>query len=151
MSSINIIPDGPLVVTQALPFLVLVAGLHFILYKPMLAYLDARSHATIGARKEAEVLQARAAARLAEWDAALARAQAEVTEYRSQRRAAANVGYQRVIAEARGAADAHIQGAVAALRVEADTARAELQASSLALSREVAVRVLGRPLASIEA
>ena len=147
----NIIPDLILVVTQVVPFLVLVAGLHFILYKPMLAYLDARAHATIGARKEAEVLQARAAARLAEWDAALARAQAEVTEYRSQRRAAANQGHQRVIAEARGAAEAHIHQAVAVLRSEADTARAELHASSLALSREVAVRVLGRPLATIEA
>ena len=67
----NIIPDLVLTALLMAPFLVLVAGMHFILYKPMLAYLDARANATVGARKEAEELQARAASRLNEWEVAL--------------------------------------------------------------------------------
>jgi F0F1-type ATP synthase membrane subunit b/b' len=60
----NIIPDPILVVLQALPFLVLLAGLHVILYKPMLAYLAERREATAGAKKAAQELQERAALKL---------------------------------------------------------------------------------------
>ncbi|MES2638802.1 MAG: ATP synthase F0 subunit B [Myxococcota bacterium] len=147
----NIIPDLWLVIWLMIPFLVLVTGLHFILYKPMLAYLDARADATVGARKEAEALQAKATARLAEWEAALAKARLEVTEFRAGRRAAAQGQYARVVADARAAAEAHIGQAIAVIRTEADTARTELDATSRALSREVATQVLGRPLPQLEA
>jgi F-type H+-transporting ATPase subunit b len=147
----NIIPDLMLVATQMVPFLVLVVSLHLILYKPMLAYLEAREHATLGARKEAEALQARAAARLAEWEAALAVARNDVTDFRSQRRAAANGQYQRIVAEARAASEAHIAAAVADIRKDAGIARAELATAAKALSRDVAVQVLGRPLPTMEA
>ncbi|MDP2315165.1 MAG: ATP synthase F0 subunit B [Pseudomonadota bacterium] len=147
----NIIPDLVLVGTLMVPFLVLVAGLHFILYKPMLAYLEARANATVGARKEAEALQGKAAARLAEWDAALAAARLEVTDFRAQRRAGAQALHARVVAEARGAAEAHLSQAIAGIRAEADAARNELDATSRALSREVAAQVLGRPLPQLEA
>lgn len=147
----NIIPDLVLTAVLMAPFLALVAGMHFILYKPMLAYLDARAGATVGARKEAEALQARAGDRLAEWEAALARAQAEVTEFRSQRRAQAQAQYQRIVAEAREAAEARLGAALAALRDETVAARSELDGQARALSRDVAVSVLGRPLPQVEA
>ncbi|MDP2307228.1 MAG: ATP synthase F0 subunit B [Pseudomonadota bacterium] len=147
----NIIPDLVLVGTLMVPFLVLVAGLHFILYKPMLAYLDARAEATVGARKEAEALQAKATARLAEWEAALAQARREVAEFRALRRAAAQAKHAGVVAEARAAAETRIGQAIAVIRAEADSARTELDATSRALSREVATQVLGRPLPQLEA
>ncbi len=147
----NIIPDLVLTAALMVPFLVLVAGMHFILYKPMLAYLDARAHATVGARKEAEALQAKAGARLGEWEAALARAQAEVTEYRAQRRAAAQATYQKIVAEARVVADARLADALTALRAEAAVARTELDGAARVLSRDVADRVLGRALPQVEA
>lgn len=147
----NIIPDLTLTLWLLPPFLVLVAGMHFILYKPMLAYFEARAQATVGARKEAEALQAQAGNRVAEWEAALARAQGEVTDYRSQRRQAAQAAYQVVVSAARAEADKHIASALDGLRTDANTARAELAATSQALSRDVAVRVLGRPLPQVEA
>jgi F0F1-type ATP synthase membrane subunit b/b' len=147
----NIIPDLVLVGTLMVPFLVLVAGLHFVLYKPMLAYLDARAHATVGARKEAESLQAQAAVRLAEWEAALAKARLEVTDFRAQRRAAAQAQHARIVGEARGVAEAHLSQAIEVIRAEATAARSELDATSRALSREVAAQVLGRALPQLEA
>lgn len=147
----NIIPDLWLVFWLMWPFLALVAGLHFILYKPMLAYLDARADATVGARKEAEALQAKATARLAEWEAALAKARQEVAEFRALRRSDAQGKHARVVSDARAAAEAHIGQAIAVIRAEADTARTELDATSRALSREVATQVLGRPLPQLEA
>lgn len=147
----NIIPDLTLTLLLLPPFLVLVAGMHFILYKPMLAYFEARTNATLGARKEAEALQAQAGNRVAEWEAALARAQAEVTDFRSQRRQVSQAAYQAVVSAARADADKHIAAALDTMRVEAATARDELAATSQALSREVAVRVLGRPLPQVEA
>lgn len=147
----NIIPDLVLTAWLMAPFLVLVAGMHFILYKPMLAYLDARANATIGARTEAEALQAQAGSRLGEWEAALAKAQAEVTDFRGQRRAAAQTEYARIVADARGAADRRITDALTTLRGETVIARGELAGTAQALSREVAVSVLGRPLPQVEA
>lgn len=147
----NIIPDLVLTALLMVPFLVLVAGMHFILYKPMLAYLDARGTATVGARKEAEALQARASERLAEWEAALAKAQAEVTEFRAERRAEAQANYQRIVAEARAAAESRLAEALATVRAESSAARAELEGQARLLSRDVAVSVLGRPLPQLEA
>jgi F-type H+-transporting ATPase subunit b len=147
----NIIPDLMLTAANMLPFLVLVAGLQMILYKPMLDYLEARRHATIGARKEAEELQAKAAARLAEWEAALGRARNEVAEYRGQRRSAANVKYQKIVADARAVSEAHIAQAVTTIQDEAKVARGELAGAARTLSRDVATQVLGRPLTSLEA
>ncbi|MFN7143513.1 MAG: ATP synthase F0 subunit B [Myxococcota bacterium] len=147
----NIIPDLVLTVCLMFPFLVLVAGMHLILYKPMLAYLDARAAATVGARKEAEELQARAASRLNEWEVALAKAQAEVADFRAQRRQVAQGQYQRIVAEARAAADTRLADALASLRTEATAARAELDGTARALAGDVAVRVLGRPLPQMEA
>lgn len=147
----NIIPDLVLVFWLMWPFLALVAGLHFILFKPMIAYLDARAEATVGARKEAEALQARATTRLAEWEAALAQARQEVSEFRALRRSAAQSKHAGVVAEARAAAEVRIGQAIAVIRVEAEAARTELGATSRALSQEVATQVLGRPLPQLEA
>ncbi len=147
----NIIPDLMLVFWLMWPFLALVAGLQVILYKPMIAYLDARADATVGARKEAEALQAQAATRLAEWEAALTRARLEVTDFRAQRRAAAQAQHARIVAEARAEAEARIAQAIGVIRVEASAARAELDGTSRALSREVANQVLGRSIPQLEA
>jgi F-type H+-transporting ATPase subunit b len=147
----NIIPDLVLTAVLMAPFLVLVFGLNLILFKPMLAYLDARAHATVGARKEAEALQARAGERLNEWEQALARAQAEVADYRAQRRQVAQAHYQRIVAEARVQADTRLSEALAALRADTATARAELDGTARVLSRDVANRVLGRQIPQLEA
>lgn len=140
----NIIPDPLLVVLQALPFLVLLAGLHVILYKPMLAYLAERKEATAGAKKAAQELQERAALKLQQWEQAFARAQAEVADFRAQKRADAQAVYQKRIADVRAEADKRIAAALAEVQAEAAKARADVPAIAQDLAREMASKTLGR-------
>ncbi len=79
----NIVPIPLVVLLQAIPFLLTVVALYAIILKPMLAYLDARSQATEGARKEAEGLQAQAEAQTNEYEKRLSAARAEVTALRA--------------------------------------------------------------------
>jgi F-type H+-transporting ATPase subunit b len=141
----NIIPDPVLVVVQMVPFLALMLGLHVILFKPMLAYLDERAHATAGARHEADKLSAATTALVTRWETAIAAAQSEIADLRAQRRAAANAEYQRVVSDARRAAEARIADAAIVIRNDAARAREELRASSRTLAGDVVRQVLGRP------
>jgi F-type H+-transporting ATPase subunit b len=147
----NIIPDLVLTAWLIPPFLVLVFGMQAILYKPMIAYLDARQNATVGARKGADELRARASERLGEWEAALAKANGEVADFRAQRRAVAQAKYQQIVAEAKAASETRIEAALEGIRGEAAAARGGLDREARALSQDVAVRVLGRPVAQVEA
>lgn len=142
----SIIPDPILAALQFVPFLVLIFGLNAILWKPMLAYLEERDHATVGARKRAEDLAARAAARLAEYEAALSRAQAEVTEFRSRRRAEAQKVYTTAVAAARAEAEARVGEAVSRIRRETEAARVGIHADAEGLARDIASQVIGRPI-----
>ena len=147
----NLTPDPVLVVLQVFPLLVLMGGLHAILFKPMLAYLRARDVATVGARKEAEDLAARAAARLVEYEAALEKARNEVAEFRSLRRAEAQKVHADAIAVARKASEVRVADAVRGLHAEAEVARGRLAQVSRTLAGEVASQVLGRPVSVVEA
>jgi F-type H+-transporting ATPase subunit b len=136
---------------QLAPFLVLMAGLHFILFKPMLAFLEQRQAATVGARAEAEKLQSRAGEQVGKYESAVNAARGEVADLRAARRAAANVEYQRIVAAARTESEEKVSGAVVRIRAEASAARAQLEGASRALADDVAAQVLGRPLSQTEA
>lgn len=147
----NIIPDPILVVLQVIPFLVLLIGLNVILFKPMLAYLHDRDHATLGARKEAEQLASRAEAKLIEYEAALAAARSEVADFRTKRRAEAQAAWQVKVGAARQEADKRLASAMAGLARDTETARTELGQSARSLAAQAAAHVLGRPLVGTEA
>lgn len=140
----NIIPDPFLVLMEAVPFLVLLFGLNSILFKPMLAYLKEREAATDGTRRAASELQERAALKLQQWETAFARAQAEVADFRAQKRAEAQAVYTRRVGEARGEADKRIAAALAEVAADADRVRAEVPAMAAELARNMAEKTLGR-------
>lgn len=142
----NIIPDLTLTLVQMAPFLVLLVGLQFILYKPMISYLEARDVATAGARKEAQALQGQASDALARLEAETQRARNEIADFRAARRHAAHQEYQAVLAKARAEAEAHIAAESARIRDEANAARAGIGAAARTLSDDVATKVLGRPI-----
>lgn len=147
----NIFPDPMLVLVQVVPFLVLLAGLHVLLFKPMLDYLDVRHAATDGARAEAARLREATGAQLDRYEAAVTSARNEVAELRATRRAAAHAEHARRIVGARTEADGVVRGEVARLREETTAARQELSGRSRSLAQELARRVLGRELPSMEA
>jgi len=146
----NIIPDPILVGLQVLPFFAVIAGLHFILFKPMLAYLRARREATVGERRKAEALQEKATLKLQQWEAALTRARTEVADFRAQKRADAQAVHAKRVAQARAEADKMIADEVAVLQGEAALAREQVGRMARQLAGDMASSTLGRTL-SVEA
>ena len=53
----NIIPVPTLILLQLVPFLLTVSVLYFVLFKPMLAYLDERDEKISGAKEQAVSMQ----------------------------------------------------------------------------------------------
>lgn len=147
----SIEPDLSLVVLQLLPFFTAMAGLHFILFKPMLAYLAARKAATVGERAAAEALKEKAALKLQQWEAALHRAHVEVAEYRAQERAAAQAVHAKEVARSRAEAERLVADEVAVLQGEAELAREQVGRMARQLAGDMAARTLGRPLQQVEA
>ncbi len=145
---IIIIPNPTMTALSAAPFLVTVVALYFILFKPLLAYIDARAEAVESGKREAAGLDAEVSSRTAELEARLATVRAEVTELRASRRAAAIHAAQAQVAAARQAADARVKDAVAQLEAERVTARDALAGQARSLATQVAGQVLGRPVAA---
>ncbi len=142
----NIVPDPILVAVQILPFLVLMTGLHLILFKPMLAYLDRRKAATVGARAEAAALQAQSGAALDRYEHALTAARAEIADIRAGARAEANAAHAAKVAAARAEVDARVGAALVQLRADATAARSGLGSQAQGIAADVARQVLGREL-----
>lgn len=138
----NIIPNPIVVGLQLIPFLITIIALYQIIWKPMLAYLDERNQATEGARAQAEALQQKIAAQLAEYDARLAEAQATIREQRASKRAEAMKAYTAHVEAARREADKQIAAALAELETEQVAARAELKASATSLADQISGRIL---------
>ncbi len=140
----NIIPDPILAIIQVVPFLVLVAGLHVIIFKPMLDYLHDRGAATVGAKHDAQALMKQAEAKATDYEGQLAKVRAELTEYRAGLRAAAHKVHAGQVAEARRESDENLQGALAGVHAEAAIARQAVSGMAKELSGDIVQSVLGR-------
>jgi len=139
------------ILLKAIPTFLLVIALHFYLksffFKPMERVRQQRYDATEGARLKAQQSLDRAAAKTAEYEAALRAAKAEV--YQAQERLHQQL-QERQAAElhaARQQADAAIQQARADLARDVETAKAGLERSSEALAVEIADSLLRRSAA----
>lgn len=143
----NIVPDWVLVALQTLPFLVAFVALRSILFKPMIAYLEERDAAIAGAREETATLRERVATARAEWDQRLAEARAEGAAHRSRIHADANTRRQELVDQTRAETEQQVSEALADIVTARDAASQQLEQGAAALAREIAERVLGRPLA----
>jgi F-type H+-transporting ATPase subunit b len=140
----EIMPDPWLAPLLAMPFLATMAALHFILYKPLLAYLDARDHALHGARHEADHLAEQNVGSMAELDRKMAEAQASVGAIRREARGRANEAEAKILAAARAEAAAKTATAVEAIKAEKQAAAGSMQRLAGELAHDIAGRVLGR-------
>lgn len=138
----NIIPNPYLIVIQLVPFLLTAVSLYFIIFKPMLAYLDARLSMTDGAKEDAAALLEKVEAQLAEYEARLAEAHAAVRSIRAERRAQAMVGYNGQIDAARKAAEVQINAALSQLEQEQATARTQLKETVDTLAGQISESIL---------
>ena len=139
------------ILLNALPTFLLVVFLHFFLkavfFKPLEKVLHQRYEATEGARKLAEEALARAAARTAEYEAAMRAARGEVYQAqeavhkRLEEKAAAELH------AARSRADETVKNAKDQLAVDAAAARESLAQQSEALANQIADSILRRSAA----
>ena len=128
------------------PFLVCLAGLHVILFKPMLNYLAERSQETDGARKEAKEINELVDDRIETLNQRLQDARNEAGQLRSAARAKAAVKGQDIIDAARSKAEANVADAILRIQTERDTAAQALKQTATGLSSDIAGQVLGRTL-----
>lgn len=144
----QIIPDFTQVFLNMLPFMVAMVGMYQIILKPMLAYLLERDAAIKGGHQEAERIEAEVTARMAEYEAKLAQARAEIVTLRAEKRAEAQERYDAVIAEARTDAEGKITAALGEITAAKDAASGQLKTMSGEIADQVAGQVLGRSLSA---
>lgn len=142
----QIIPDPLVVALQLVPFLLTMAALHFIIFKPMLEYLDDRDKARSGGRDEAEALQGRIEEKVADYDARMEEAHSEVVDLRAERRGAALAQAEGRLAEARAAADEQVRAALGAIESERAAAATGIRNTAQELAGDIAGQILGRDL-----
>jgi F-type H+-transporting ATPase subunit b len=135
-----------LIALQTIPFLVVIAGLHLIIFKPMLAMLAEREKNIHGYRKEAELMQEEVTAKMGELEKRLAEARVEAMAERSRLRQESLAMEQETLQAARTRAEAFLEEARNSLSKERVDATKQLEEAAGALSKQIASSVLGRPL-----
>jgi len=133
---------------KALPTFLLVLVLDFYLkfvfFRPLKRVLDARYAATEGARKLAEASLEKAAARAAEYEAAMRAARAELYQAQEQVFRQLEERRKQEIQAARGRADAAVDAARQALAGDVEAAKQALARETDRLAGEIADSILRR-------
>lgn len=135
--------DGTVFVQLAMFFIAFVV-LYALVFKPMVALLDARDHAIEGAKDEAKHLEAEVLSKQATFDAQLRSVQSSSGEDRERLRAEGQELERRLLETVRVETQQLQSDAKAKLDSEARIARAELASGRPELARIIASRVLGR-------
>jgi len=141
----NIIPELTLSLWLVVPFLVAMIGLHFILFKPLLAYLDEREAKTAGAKAEAKQLRQDVDAKLADVQARVVAAHQKAGAVRAEAAAEAKAVEDKLLTDARNKANERVNAAIAEIDAETASAGESLRQAANALSSDIAGQILGRP------
>lgn len=139
--------DGTVFVMLGI-FMVLLLVLWQFLWKPYLRVREERVARTEGARAKAAEMEAEAAARIGRIETALAEARKAGTAEMAKLRQDAQIKEQEIIAGAQEAARKMLAEARAKLDASVATEKANLQAETGVLARQIAEKALGRRLAS---
>ena len=133
---------------KAVPTFVIVVLLNFYLkamfFKPLERVLHQRYEQTEGARKMAEESLQRAAAKTADYEAALRAARGEVYHAQEQLHKQLQEQHSQQIGEARRAAEAAVQQARQQIAADVEAAKTGLQRDSELLANQIAETILRR-------
>ena len=129
-------------------FLLLMLVLRQFLWKPYLKVLGERTTRVEGYKQEAVRLDAEAAARLAQAEAALAEARRLGAGERVEARAAAQKREQEVLAQANAAAQKTLADARARVSATLAAERAKLQQTAAEIGTRAAGKILGREVSA---
>ncbi|HEY1481983.1 MAG TPA: ATP synthase F0 subunit B [Candidatus Acidoferrum sp.] len=134
---------------RAVPVAVIVLIFYIILktifFKPLLIVMAEREARTIGAQKEAEAAQAKAAEKVRQYEEALRHARAKV--YTEQEAARKKFMDERaaILKDARAKANEEVATAKGRIKAEFEAAKKEVETSVPQLATEIAGRVLHAP------
>ena len=136
------------ILLKAVPTFLLVVLLHFYLkgvfFKPLQKVLRQRYEATEGARKLAAESLERAAAKTAEYEAAMRAARAEIYQAHEQLHKRLQEGESAQLTAARRRAEAAVEEAKTLLATDVQTAKARLALESDRLANQIAESILRR-------
>lgn len=135
--------DGTVFVQLAM-FTIAFVVLYALVFKPMVALLEAREEAIDGARDEAKRLEVEVKEKQASFENELRKVRGASGEERDRLRAQGQDLERKLLETVRAETQATLDTAKAQLDVEAQTARQRLDASRGDLAREIASKVLGR-------
>jgi F-type H+-transporting ATPase subunit b len=138
--------DPILIGLQLIPFLIALVGLHFIIFKPMLKYLEEREQSVARDRSAATGLQEQVQQKVAALEDKLTVARAEANAERVRLREQIREEEQTILERARERADVMVSEARTEIAAEREAASRTLRAETEALSQAIAKSVLGRPV-----
>ena len=118
--------------------------LNTLIFKPILAVIEARTQAVADARKMAETAAERANVTTTEYTQKLNAARSEVYRAMDEKRRAALESRAALLSEARAIAERELADASRRLTQETDEARASLDREANVLAGAIVSRVLGR-------
>ena len=144
--ALELVPQLPLLTALLLLFLLMVAPVNALLFRPLLRMLDERADRIAGTRSRAERLDEQSVVLRGRYESALREARDGAERSRQERIEAARSQLQERTGEARAAAEQRIDSARTELVANLEDARGQLAEQARELAREAAARVLGRPL-----
>jgi F-type H+-transporting ATPase subunit b len=135
--------DSTLWIQLAL-FLLLLAFLSRVVFRPYLRLRDAREANMEGGRKEARALSEEAATRLHEYESRLAQARQRGADERARIHAEGVAREAEILAAARAEAQKGLDVARGALAAQAGTLRAEMKPRAGEIATAIATKLVGR-------
>ncbi|MBE0574692.1 MAG: ATP synthase F0 subunit B [Desulfuromonadales bacterium] len=129
---------------QFVNFMILMAVLNALLFKPLRAALQARRDAVEGSRAKVQDIDEQVHAQIVRYEAQLQEARLRGAQERASLRKTAQEEEARILGGANQASAEKLQTIKEQIQVEAGAARKALRNETEALAKEIAGKVLGR-------
>ncbi len=127
-------------------FMILMAVLNALLFKPLRAALQARKETIEGSKAKVQDIDEQVQAQIARYEAQLQDARQQGAQERSALRKTAQEEEGRILGGANQKAAEKLQTIKAQIQEEADAARQALRNETEALAKDIAGKVLGRAI-----
>lgn len=134
------------VILQAINFVILIAVLNFVMFRPMRNILSQRKETITGSHDRASELEAQIDEKMARYEEKLQEAKLQGNQEKNQLRQAAAGEEAKILGEARDEATVRLQKVKDQVAGEADAAGKSLKAEAETLASDIATKILGRAL-----
>jgi len=127
-------------------FMILMAVLNVLLFKPLRAVLKQRQETIEGSKSKVQDLEEQVQAQVARYEAQLQDAKQKGAQERAALRQAAQQEESHMLGEARNQATERLQSIKEKVAGEADAARQSLRSETEGIAKQIAGKVLGREI-----